>query len=218
MLFNALIVAFVQNDFWIVRRLLCLGLTLEDTRYIRLLPQLMHQSASLIEKDEEPLLYLLKHIGSMLEPEAGWQLEIGRVIWNTAVELDLVFIKDPTVTDFRISLSRDALASRACASIKGNDMQALQECLADGRLDLAARYRNPEAQHIKNEPLNVTLHHFAVLNDNVQAVKCLAKTGCDRNIPSILTLERRLPIHDCVSIDMFQELLAHGAQATAIEE
>ena len=103
----------------------------------------MSHSVKSIEKDAEPLIGFFQYIGTLLEPESGWQLEIGREIWNTAVDLGLAFTRDPTLTDFRITLSKDALLSRTFATIKDHDLQGLQECLFDGRLDLLEKYRSP---------------------------------------------------------------------------
>ncbi|KAI3394860.1 hypothetical protein diail_2147 [Diaporthe ilicicola] len=210
---QAILIAFIQNDFIVLRNLLCGGLTLDDTICVELFGKLMHLSASATQSDDRPLLCFLQYIGSVLGPDPGWQLEIGRLIWNTAVKLDLSFTQDPTVTDSRISLSRDALVSRALTSIKTKDLQGLQKCLADGRLDLSERYQDTEAEHTDK----VTLLHFAVLEDNVEAVTHLAKVGCDPNMTAIRLGRESPPIHDCGSIEVFEELLAHGAQATVVD-
>lgn len=213
----ALIIAFADNNFWVLQKLLSRGMTLENAIYARLFPSLMSEACSDIKDNERPLLSFLQCIGSRLEVDSGWRLEIGRVIWNTAVELELLFTLDPTVTDSRISLSRDALVSRAFATIKSNDMDGLQECLADGRLDLCERHRDPLESHDEDDPRHLTLLHFAVLEDNFQATQVLAQAGCDPNIPSA-QLHLRLPlVHDCSRIDIFEELLAHGASATDVE-
>lgn len=217
LLFPACIVAFVQNDFRVLQRLLSRGMTLKGSAYITIFRELMHQSVESIREDEHPLLEFLQHIGTLLEPETGWQLEVGHVIWNTAVDLGLVFARNPSVTDFRITLSKDALLSRAFATIKDHDSHGLQECLADGRLDLLERHQNPQQPHTDREPVYLTLLHFAVLEDNLQAASQLAKAGSDPNIPSIQHHHRWLPIHQCSSIDVFEELLLYGAQATDVE-
>lgn len=208
----AVIIALVQNDFQILQRLLSRGVTLTDSIYTTVFWELMYQSSS-IEKDPEPLLAFLKHIGSLLESDSGWQLELGRTIWNCAVELGLPFTRDPTVTDFRITLSKDALVRRPMASIKSRDLNGLQECLADGRLDLSERHRDAEDEYL-------TLLHFAVVQDNLPATSYLAKAGCDPSIPSAESAtsgEMWLPIHHCSSIEVFEELLAFGAHATDVE-
>lgn len=216
---HALIIAFAENNFWILQKLLDRGMTLEHTTYTRLFPNLISQSLPEIRKNEQPLLAFLQDLGSRLEAESGWPLEIGRLIWRTAVELGLTFTKDPTVTDLRISLSKDALVSRAFVTIKGRDMKGLQECITDGRLDLSERHRDPMEPQEEDDALHLTLLHFAVLENNLQATTHLAQAGCDPNIHSIRirTLYRYLPIHDCLSIDLFEVLLAHGASATDIE-
>lgn len=217
MLRPACIIAFVQNDFRVLQRLLSRGMTLEDSAFTAIFRELMYQSAGSIKQDEQPLLEFLRHIGTLLEPPSGWHLEVGRVIWNTAVDLGLPFTQDPTVTDFRITLSNDALLSRAFATIKGHDLQGLQACLADGRLNLLERHQNPQQPHTDREPVYLTLLHFAVLQDNLQATTHLAKAGSDPNIPSVQLQHRWLPIHQCSSIEIFEELLVYGAQATDIE-
>lgn len=215
---QALIIAFTENNFWILQKLLSQGMKFEHSIYTRLFPDLMSRSLLDIQANEEPLLSFLQYIGSRLIADSGWPLEIGRLIWRTAVELELLFTKDPTVTDFRISLSKDALVSRSFATIKGHDMQGLQECLADGRLDLSKRHRDPREPHDAVDPMHLTLIHFAVLENNLQATKALVQAGCDPNVPSIQHHHRRPPIHDCSSIDIFEELLAHGASAIDVEE
>lgn len=210
---QTVIIALVQNDFRVLQRQLSRGVTLSDSMYTTVFWELMHQSFESIERDEEPLLAFLKYVGSLLESESGWQLEIGRVIWNCAVELGLPFTRDPTVTDFRITLSKDALVTRAIASIKGHDLQGLQECLADGRLDVSERHRDTDDEYL-------TLLHLAVIADNLPATSHLAKAGCDPNIPSaesVMSNETWLPIHHCSSIEVFEELLASGAQMTDVE-
>lgn len=214
---QALIIAFAENNFRIPQKLLSQGMTFDHNIYTRLFPDLMSQSLAEIQANEEPLLSFLQYIGSRLVAESGWPLEIGRLIWRTAVELELLFTKDSTVTDFRISLSKDALVSRAFATIKSYDMEGLQQCLADGRLDLSERHRHPQELHDVDDPLHLTLVHFAVAEKNLQATKILAKAGCDPNIPSVQLHYRIPPIHDCSSIDIFEELLVHGASATDVE-
>lgn len=216
-LFPACIIAFVQNDFRVLQRLLSRGMTLKDSAYIATFRELMYQSYGSIKEDEQPLIGFLQHIGTLLEPASGWQLEVGRVIWNTAVDLGLSFTRDPSVTDSRISLSRDALVSRAFAEIASHDTEGLEACLADGRLVLSERHRHPLELNNEDDPIHVTLLHFAVLNNNLQAIKVLAQAGCDPNISSVRRHNRRLPIHHCSSIDVFEELLAHGAQATDVD-
>lgn len=208
----AVIIALVQNDFRVLQRLLSRGATLTDSIYTTVFWELMYHSSS-IEKDPEPLLAFLKHVGSLLESDSGWQLEIGRTIWNCAVELGLPFTRDPTVTDFRITLSKDALVRRAMTSIKSHDLHGLQECLADGRLDLSERHQDADDEYL-------TLLHFAVIQDNLPAISHLAKAGCDPSIPSAESAtsgEMWLPIHHCSSIEVFEELLACGAHATDVE-
>lgn len=214
---QALILAFVGNDFCILQKLLSLGMTLGDSMYARLIPDLMSQSRSYIQRDEEPLLSFLQYITSRMGAESVWPFEIGRLIWNTAVELDFLFARDPTVTDSRVSLSKDALASRAFAAIKSHDIDGLHECLADGRLDLSQRHRDPLEPRDKDDPRHLTLLHFAVLENNLQATEVLAHAGCDPSIPSVQRYYRCPPIHDCTSIEVFEQLLAHGAQATDVE-
>lgn len=216
---HALIIAFAENNFWILQKLLDRGMTLEDAIYTRIFPNLMSQSLPGIRNNEQPLLSFLQDIGSKLEAESGWPLEIGRLIWRTAIELELAVTKDPTVTDLRISLSKDALVSRAFATIKGCDMKGLRECTADGRLDLSERHRAPLGPQEENDTLHLTLLHFAVLEDNLQATAYLAQAGCNPKTPSVQigTLTRFLPIHECLSIDVFEVLLVHGALATDIE-
>lgn len=219
MSFPACIIAFVQNDFLVLQRLLARGMTLKDSIYTTVFRDLMRYSFKSIERDAEPLIGFLQYVGTLLEPESGWQLEIGREIWNTAVDLGLPFTRDPTLTDFRITLSKDALLSRTFATIKDHDLQGLQECLLDGRLDLLERYRSPWQPHDDHDVdiLHLTLLHFAVLEDNTEATSYLAKAGCDPNIPSVRLHHRWLPIHDCCSTDVFEALVVCGAQATAVE-
>lgn len=217
MVMHALIIAFAQNDFWILQRLLDRGMTLEDNIHARLLPDLMSRSSPDIRNDEQPLLSFLQEIGSRLESESDWPLRIGRLIWRTAVELDLNFTKDPTVTDSRISLSKEALVSRAFATITNDDMEGLQECLADGRLDLSDRHRDPLVPQEEDDPRHLTLLHFAVLENCLQATTRLLQAGCDPNIPAIQIHHRLLPIHDCSRIDILEELSAHGASATDVD-
>lgn len=200
----------MQNDFRILQRLLSRGATLEDSIYTSVFRQLIPQSSKLIKKDAEPLLAFIQHIGFFLESESGWQLEIGRVIWSTAVELGLPFTRDPTVADFRITSSKDALVTRAIAAIRGHDLKALQGCLADGCLGISERHRNTDDE-------SMTLLHVAVVKDNLPATSHLARIGCDPNIPAVEFDERWLPIHHCSSIGVFEELLAYGAQATDVE-
>lgn len=214
---RALIIAFAGNNFWVVQKLLSRGMTLEDTIYTRILPDLMSKSISDIQSNETPLLSFLQDIGSRLGAESGWPLEIGRVIWNTAVELELLFTRDPTLTDSRISLSKDALVSRSFATIKSNDMGGLQECLADGRLDLSERHRNPLASQDQVDQQHLTLLHFAVLEENLRAVQLLAQAGCDPNIPSIQIQDRLLPVHECFHIDIFEELFVCGASVADVD-
>lgn len=217
MVTHALIIAFAQNDFWILQRLLDRGMSLEDTIYTRLLPDLMFLSSPDIRNNEQPVLLFLQDISSRLESESGWSLEIGRLIWRTAVELDLTFTKDPTVTDSRISLSKDALVSRAFATISNDDMEGLQKCLADGRLDLSERHRDPLELQDEDDPLHLTLLHFAVYENKLQATTHLLQAGCDPNTSALQIHHRILPIHDCSSIDVFELLLVHGASMTDIE-
>lgn len=217
MLFSTCIIAFVQNDFRVLQRLFSRGMTLKDSIFIAEFRKLLCQSLGSIERDEQPLLGFLQHISNALEPEPGWQLEIGRVIWNAAVNLGLSFTRDPTVADFRITFSKEALITRAFVTIKSHDLQGLQECLADGRLDLSERYQNPRQQLLEGTTHYLTLLHFAVLEDNLQATIHLAQAGCDPNIRSVLFDYSWPPIHDCSSIHIFDELLAYGAQATDVE-
>lgn len=209
----AAIIALVQNDFRVLQRLLSRGATFDTPLDKAVFREMIHQSSELIEKDAEPLLAFLQQIGSSLESDSGWQLEIGRIIWSRAVELGLPFTRDPTVTDLRITLSKDALVTRAIASIKDHDLQGLQECLADGRLDLCERHRDTDDQYL-------TLLHLAVIEDNLPATSHLAKSGCDPNISSVESAtsnETWLPIHDCSSIEVLEELLAFGAHVTDVE-
>lgn len=211
------IIAFVQNDFRILQRLLSQGLALKGATYVAVIRELMYQSVGLIQQNGTPLLDFLKHLGTLPGPKSGWQFEIGRVIWSTAVDLGLPFILDPTVTDVRITLSKDALLSKTFATIKGNNLQGLRECLSDGRLDLRARYQHPEHLQSHGEIELLTLLHFAVLEESVEAISLLAKAGCNVAIPSVCGHYRWLPIHDCSNIDIFEELLALGAQVTDVE-
>lgn len=217
MSFPACIIAFVQNDFLVLQRLLSRDMTLKDSIYTTVFRDLMCHFVESIKRDAEPLIGFLQYIGTLLESESGWQLEIGREIWNTAVDLALPFTRDPTLTDFRITLSKDALLSRTFATIKGHDLQGLQECLLDGRLDLLERYRSPWQPHAEDEIVYLTLLHYAVREDNTEATSYLAKAGCDPNIPSVRLHHRWLPIHDCCSTGIFEELVVCGAQATAVE-
>lgn len=214
---QAAIISFAGNNFCVLQKLLSRGMTLDDTIYTRLFPDLMSQSLPDIQRNEKPLLSFLQCLGSMLGAESGWPLEIGRVVWNTAVELELHFTRDPTVTDSRISLSKDALVSRAFTTIKRHDMEGLRECLADGRLDLSERHRDPLEPHDEDDPLHLTLLHFAVLENNLDATKALAQAGCDPNIPAIQTHHRYLPVHDCFRLDILEELLLSGASVTDVE-
>lgn len=218
MILQVLTIAFAKNDFCILQKLLSLGMALDDTTYVELIPDLMFRSRSLIQSNETPLLLFLQHIASKLGTEPQWPLKIGRVIWNTAVELELLFTRDSTVTDSRISLSKDALVSRAFATIKSHDMEGLQVCLADGRLNLSERHRTLLEPQDEHEPMQLTLLHFAVRENDLQAITILAKAGCDPNIPSIDRNFRCPPIHDCCRIDIFEELLEYGASATDVEE
>lgn len=214
---QAIIIAFAQNNFCILQKLLSRGMELEDTTYTRLIPDLMFESSSYIQSNENPLLSFLQNIASRVGSESKWPLMIGRVIWNTAVELELSFTRDPTVTDSRISLSKDALVTRAFATIKSHDINGLQECLADGRLDLSQRYRDPLEPQDDAEPLRLTLLHFAVIQNDLQATSALARAGCDPNIVASHRNFRWPPIHDCSRIDIFEELSVCDASATDVE-
>lgn len=217
MVLHAIIIAFIQNDFWALQMVLASGMTLEDNKYIGLLRKLMDRSALDMQRNEKPLLFFLQYISSALEAESGWQLDIGRLIWNTAVELGLSFTKDPSSTDLRISLSRHALLSRAFATIKEHDFGGLQECLADGRLNLLERYPDPEERRIYDNHLELTLLHFAVLEDNSEAITLLEQAGCDPKMSSISIDRHWLPIHDAYNTEVFDQLLAYGAKTTDIE-
>lgn len=212
-LFLACNIAFVQNDFRILQRLLSKGSIFDEFAFTVVFRELMNQCAEAIKTDEGPLLEFVQYLGSLLDSDPGRELEVIRGIWNIAVELGLSFTKDPTVTDFRITLSKDALVSRAFATINNHDLQGLQECLADGRLDISQRYPDP----YDSRPTCLTLLHFAVVAGNLEATSHLAKAGCDPTIPSVEWDYRWLPVHDCPSTDILEVLKAFGAHPTDVE-
>lgn len=203
-------IAFVHNDFRVIQRLLVQGISLNDSpdfRYTELFQDQIRASISDIKSNEKPLLELLQTIGSLLGPGPGWQLEIGRSIWTTAVDLALTFTNNPTVTDSRITLSKDALVSEAFASIRWGKIQKLKDFLADGRLDLSQQYPVPW-----NATLQQTLLHFAVEMDDYGVVDLLLNVGCSPNAPSIIDHEIRPPIVDCSSLKVLEKLLSGGAR------
>lgn len=203
-------IAFVHNDFRTIQRLLGQGISLDDSsgfKYSALFQDQIRASISDIKNNEKPILELLQTIGSLLGLSPGWQLEIGRSIWTTAVDLALTFTNDPTVTDSRITLSKDALVSEAFASIRWSKIQKLKDFLADGRLDLSQQYPLPW-----NTTLKQTLLHFAVEMDDYDVVDLLLNDGCSPNAPSIIDHETRPPIVDCSSLKVLEKLLNKGAR------
>lgn len=203
-------IAFVHNDFRVIQRLLAQGISLDDSsgfKYTALFQDQIRTSTSDIKNNEQPLLELLQTIGSLLGPSPGWQLEIGRSIWTTAVDLALTFTNNPTVTDCRITLSKDALVSEAFASIRWSKIQKLKDFLADGRLDLSQQHPVPW-----NTTLKQTLLHFAVEMDDYDVVDLLLNVGCSPNTPSIIDNETRPPIVDCSSVKVLEKLLSMGAR------
>lgn len=203
-------IAFVHNDFRVIQRLLAQGFSLDDSsgfKYTALFQDQIRASIPDIKNNEKPLLELLQTIGSLLGHNPEWQLEIGRSIWTTAVELALTFTNDPTVTDSRITLSKDALVSEAFASIRWSKIQKLKDFLADGRLDLSQQYPLPWKTTLKQ-----TLLHFAVEMDDYDVVDLLLNDGCSPNAPSIIDHETRPPIVDCSSLKVLEKLLDRGAR------
>lgn len=209
-------IAFVHNDFRVIQRLLVQGISLNDSpdfRYTELFQDQIRASISDIKSNEKPLLELLQTIGSLLGPGPGWQLEIGRSIWTTAVDLALTFTNNPTVTDSRITLSKDALVSEVFASIRWSKIQKLKDFLADDRLDLSQQYPLPW-----NTTLQQTLLHFAVEMDNYDVVDLLLNVGCSPTAPSIIDHEIRPPIVDCSSLNVLEKLLSRGARLGDVDD
>lgn len=89
--------------------------------------ELIYEVSDLIENDPEPLLGLLQYIGSSLDSDTEWKLQIGRTIWNTAVDLNLPFTRNQFATDSRITMSKDALVARAFAAIDDHDLPGLDD-------------------------------------------------------------------------------------------
>lgn len=61
------------------------------------------------------------------------------------------------------------------------------------------------------------LLHFAVLADNLEATSHLAAAGCDPNIRLVQPDSEYPAIHDCDEIEIFEELVAFGANVAACE-
>lgn len=68
--------------------------------------------------------------------DTKWGLKLGKLIWYTAVAMELPFTMDPSRTNSRISLSFDALKAQVNFSIADDNRHSLTACLDDGRVSV----------------------------------------------------------------------------------
>ena len=131
---------------------------------------------------QESALALVQYLKTSCSFDTDWVSRIGSLVWNWAISLGFTFTDDPFLTDSRISLSEEALTTRATTAIRDDEPEVVKRCLADGRLSLSKGYSGTGG----------TLLHMAVMNMSSAVVKLLLEAGCD---PYIKDKKGRLPLY-----------------------
>lgn len=152
-----------------------------ENRYIRNADESTFEGSSLA---------LLMHLKGTFSSETDWEFWISSTMWNKALELGLSYTRDPLLLDSRITMSQEALTTRTLRAIDQNNVGTLEECLADGRLNLADMHEYDDP-HIIRRSLG-TLLHVAVSTSEPSVVNRLLDAGCD---PYKEDKAGRVPLH-----------------------
>ncbi|KAI0857775.1 ankyrin repeat-containing domain protein [Xylaria cubensis] len=124
--------------------------------------------------------------------------------WNTAVELQCEFTNDTSLLDTRITLSLEALISKAKAAISNDDAEAMKRYLEDVRIT------GPEIDDDGTEACGYALLRQAIISNSFKIARLLADRGYSFGKPFSNNV---LPIHeawDCKE-DIIGLLLESGA-------
>lgn len=113
-------------------------------------------------------------------------MHLASIVWTWALDRNLPFAADPFIIGSRISLSKNALFAKALGAISSNQVRVLQQCLADGRLDLS-----------QTDPDGSSLLHNAVVMEYCDIIAVLLNAGCD---PYIEDSNGNLPLHLAVRL------------------
>ncbi|KAL6412228.1 hypothetical protein AUP68_04611 [Ilyonectria robusta] len=117
---------------------------------------------------EASILELMQYLNAASCCELDWGVQLASIAWKWALNQKLPFTADPFIIGSRVSLSKNALFAKALGAISSNKVQVLQQCLADGRLDLS-----------KTGPDGPPLLHKAVVMGDCRIITVLLDAGCD---------------------------------------
>lgn len=175
------------KDFTPIVKLLASGTlpgTSEISTFNKCFEHLAYYGESALERST---LALIKYLTSSSSLKSEWGSQIGSTVWQWALSQRIPYTNNPFLMDSKISLSQEALVARALAAIKNDEVETVERCLADGRLDLAVAYSRSGG----------TLLHIAVENNSSEAVGVLLEAGSD---PYIEDSQGNLPLHIAVGL------------------
>lgn len=135
---------------------------------------------------ETSILELMQYLNSTSCYEFDWGVHLASIVWTWALDRNLPFAADTFIIGSRISLTKNALFAKALGAVSSNQVRVLQQCLADGRLDLS-----------QTDPDGSSLLHNAVVMEYCDIIAVLLDAGCD---PYIEDSNGNLPLHLAVGL------------------
>ncbi|RFN46021.1 ankyrin repeat protein [Fusarium flagelliforme] len=151
--------------------------------------------------------YLLK--SPFLDTE--WGLKLGRLIWSTAVAMELPFTKDSSRTNSKIALSLESLMVKINFAIVDDNCQSLAVCLDDGRVGVN------EVGCWDLWP-SETLLHNAIRRKAVNCVDLLLERGSDPYAKTDSDKDAVLLSGRMESLDLLEALARHGISLLSVDE
>lgn len=144
--------------------------------------------------DDFHLESLVLCLGAMID-RSDVHFRLCQAVWSLAIEMGCEFTRDPSITDTRISLSQDSLATAILTSTEIADTMALAEALKDPRADVKRLRDNDDGTLIFETWLSgLSTGGFS---DNLRVLILLLSAGMEVNKPNEHGL---LPIHELAQL------------------
>lgn len=141
----------------------------------------------------------------------NWGFKLGKIIWNTAVGMELTFTMDVSRTSSRIALSLDALKAQISFAIADDNRQSLAVYLDDGRITV------DEVGCWTLWPSDSLLHN-AIMRRAFNCMDLLLERGSDPCARSDKNRDAVLLSGELENLDLLEVLVRHGVSLLSVDE